>query len=289
MIDLMKNIKNLREITGVGFLDCKKALEQNNNNIENSVDFLRKKGLAKAIKKSSRQANEGAIGVYSNNHKTILLEVNTETDFAAKNEIFLDFLDKIGNYLLSTKDENNITTENFLKMTFGNKEISEHFTEVIAKIGENIVLKKIKIFLKEESNKIYHYTHNTYRPNIGKICTILQVEINKSNEETDRFGKNLCMHIAASKPLAIDKNELDNNLIEKEKDVQLASINASGKSKEIANKILIGKMNKFFSEVTLLNQPYIFDTDKTVNQAISEFSSKNSFKINRFELFILGS
>ena len=148
MIDLMKNIKNLREITGVGFLDCKKALEQNNNNIENSVDFLRKKGLAKAIKKSSRQANEGAIGVYSNNHKTILLEVNTETDFAAKNEIFLDFLDKIGNYLLSTKDENNITTENFLKMTFGNKEISEHFTEVIAKIGENIVLKKNKNFFK---------------------------------------------------------------------------------------------------------------------------------------------
>ena len=289
MSDLMENIKNLREITGAGFLDCKKALEENNNNIENSIDFLRKKGLAKAIKKSTREANEGAIGVYSNNFKTIVLEVNTETDFAAKNEVFLDFLDRLGNYLLSEENINMITTESFLKMSFENKKISDHFTDIIAKVGENIVLKKIQVYLKDKGTEIYNYTHNTYRPNIGKICSILKVELNKANEETAKFGKNLCMHIAASKPLAIDKDDLDINLIKKEEEVQLASINSSGKPKEIIEKILKGKMNKFFSEVTLLNQAFIFDTEKNVSQAISEFSSENSFKIDKYELFILGS
>ena len=289
MSNLMENIKNLREITGAGFLDCKKALVENNNDIEKSINLLRKKGLAKAIKKSSRETKEGAIGVYLNNSKTIILEVNTETDFAAKNEVFLNFLDQIGNYILTLNYQKNFILDDFLRMTFDNKKISEHFSDIITKVGENIVLKKIQIYIKDTGTEIYTYTHNTYRSNIGKICAVLKAKVNEINEESKQFGKNICMHIAASKPLAIDINELNKSLVNKEKEVLLSSIKSSGKSQEIIDKILIGRMNKFYSEVTLLNQPYIFDTDKKVKQAIEEFSAKNSFNIDKYQLFVLGS
>jgi len=289
MNDLMNNIKNLREITGAGFLDCKKALSENNNDIDKSINFLRKKGLAKAVKKSSREANEGVIGVFSNNSSTVLLEINTETDFAAKNEIFLNFVEKIGKYLLNSSNEKLQKTDTFLNSDFDNKKISEHFTEIISKVGENIVLRRIKVFIKEEGMEIFSYTHNNYRNNIGKICAILVAKIKETNEDSKQLGKNLCMHIAASKPIALDISDLDSNLIDKEKEIQLATIKSSGKPENILNKILEGKMNKFYSDVTLLNQLYIFDTEKKVKEVIAEFSSKNKFSISDYELFILGS
>tara|TARA_B100000579_G_scaffold321801_1_gene271508 strand:- start:2585 stop:3454 length:870 start_codon:yes stop_codon:yes gene_type:complete len=289
MNDLMNNIKNLREITGAGFLDCKKALSENNNDIDKSINFLRKKGLAKAVKKSSREANEGVIGVFSNDSSTVLLEINTETDFAAKNEIFLNFVEKIGKYLLNSSNEKLQKTDTFLNSDFDNKKISEHFTEIISKVGENIVLRRIKVFIKEEGIEIFSYTHNNYRNNIGKICAILVAKIKETNEDSKQLGKNLCMHIAASKPIALDISDLDTNLIDKEKEIQLATIKSSGKPENILNKILEGKMNKFYSDVTLLNQLYIFDTEKKVKEVIAEFSSKNKFSISDYELFILGS
>ena len=289
MNDLMNNIKNLREITGAGFLDCKKALSENNNDIDKSINFLRKKGLAKAVKKSSREANEGVIGVFSNDSSTVLLEINTETDFAAKNEIFLNFVEKIGKYLLNSSNEKLQKTDTFLNSDFDNKKISEHFTEIISKVGENIVLRRIKVFIKEEGIEIFSYTHNNYRNNIGKICAILVAKIKETNEDSKQLGKNLCMHIAASKPIALDISDLDTNLIDKEKEIQLATIKSSGKPENILNKILEGKMNKFYSDVTLLNQLYIFDTEKKVKEVIAEFSSNNTFSISDYELFILGS
>tara|TARA_Y100000590_G_C15673868_1_gene997252 strand:+ start:535 stop:1404 length:870 start_codon:yes stop_codon:yes gene_type:complete len=289
MNDLMSNIKNLREITGAGFLDCKKALNENNNDIDKSINFLRKKGLAKAIKKSSREANEGVIGVFSNNSSTVLVEINTETDFAAKNEIFLNFVDKIGSYLLKSSNVKTQTVDSFLNLDFENKKISDHFTEIIAKVGENIILKRIKVFVKEEGTEIFSYTHNNYRRNIGKICAILVTKIKEANEDSKQLGKNLCMHIAASKPIALDIDDLDNDLIDKEKEIQLATIKSSGKPANILNQILEGKMNKFYSDVTFLNQLYIFDTEKKVKEIIAEFSSKNTFNILDYELFILGT
>ena len=135
----------------------------------------------------------------------------------------------------------------------------------------------------------FSYTHNNYRNNIGKICAILVAQIKETNEDSKQLGKNLCMHIAASKPIALDIADLDSNLIDKEKEIQLATIKSSGKPENILNKILEGKMNKFYSDVTLLNQLYIFDTEKKVKEVISEFSSKNAFSISDYELFILGS
>ena len=288
MSNLIDNIKNLREITGAGFLDCKKALEENGNKIEKSIVFLRKKGLAKASNKSSRETKEGAIGVYMNNSIAIMLEVNTETDFAAKNSIFLDFVDQIGQYALSVNNTSILKLDKFLNHSFDGKKISEYFTEIIAKIGENIVLKRLSFINKSLDSEFFSYIHNPYRSNIGRICVILQAEVN-NKEDAKQFGKNLCMHIAASKPLALDIDKLDISLVEKEKDIQLATIKSSGKADNIIQKILEGKMNKFFSEVTLLNQPYIFDTDKNVRVAVSEFSSNNLFNILNFELFVLAS
>ena len=289
MSSLIDNIKNLRKLTGAGFLDCKKALKENNEDIEKSIDFLRTKGLAKASSKSSREANEGAIGIYKNDSNTVMIEINTETDFAAKNEIFLDFLDQIGDFSLKIDNLSNLSLNEFLNNTFDGKKISEYFTDIIAKIGENIVLKRFKVINKNSKNEIYTYIHNTYRHNIGKICVMLEAEINNSNDETYQFGKNLCMHIAASQPLALEISELNPSFVKKEKEIQRVSIRSSGKPDNIVDKILKGKMNKFYSEVTLLNQSYIRDPDKNIKSVISEFSSKNSFKIIQFELFVLGS
>jgi len=289
MSDLIDNIKNLREITGAGFLDCKKALEENDNKIEQSIDFLRKKGLAKAFKKSSREAKEGAIGVYMNNSIAIMLEINTETDFAAKNSIFLDFVDQIGQFALNVNNTSSLTIDDFFNQSFEGQKISEYFTEIISKIGENIVLKRLSFITRNLDSEFYSYVHNSYRSNIGKICVILKADVKNKDDVSRKFGKNLCMHIAASKPLALDVDQLDLSLIEKEKDVQLATIKSSGKPENIIKKILEGKMNKYFSEVTLLNQPYILDTDKKVRNVVSEFSTNNLFNIVNFKLFVLGS
>jgi len=287
MSDLMEGIKNLREITGAGFLDCKKALEENNHDIDLSIDFLRKKGLAKANKKSSREAKEGAIGVYSNNKMSTIIQINTETDFAAKNEVFLNFMDEIGNYSLEIKDMN-YSVENFLESTHNSKIISDYFKHIIAKIGENIILTKLYINDHKE-NYFSYYVHNSYKKNIGKIATFISYKANEDNDESKLLAKNLCMHIAASKPLSLNVENLNKDLIKKEKDIQLDLIKSSGKPDNIIEKILEGKMKKFYSESTLLNQNYILDPDLTVNKVINEFSKKNNFEIINYNLVSLES
>jgi len=286
MSDLMKNIKNLREITGAGFLDCKKALEENKNDIDNSIDFLRKKGLAKASKKSSREANEGAVGIFSNSNFTNILQINTETDFAAKNEVFLNFMEEIGNFSLNIKDPN-LTLEDFNNMIFDNISISDRFKNIISKIGENIILTKLLITKKTEESFISQYIHNPYKKNIGKIAVILKSEVENLNEEAKLLGKNLCMHIAASKPLALDIDHLDSKFIEKEKAVQLETIKESNKPNNIVEKILNGKMKKFYSESTFMNQYYIMDSEKTISDILNNFSKENKFKIINYYLVVL--
>jgi len=284
----MLNIKNLREITGAGFLDCKKALENSNNIIENAIDFLRKKGLAKAAKKSTRVANEGAIGIYSNETLTSIIQINTETDFAAKNEIFLNFMDEIGKFSLEANNKN-LTLDEFHNMSFDKRSINDHFKDIIAKIGENIILSTLIVTNKSKNSMIINYVHNAYKKNIGKIVAMIQATVDQDNEDARRFVKNLCMHIAASKPLAMNVDQLDKKIIDKEKSVQLEAIKSSGKPDNIIEKILEGKMNKFFSESVLLRQQYILDPDKTVEQVIANFSIKNKLNIINYELVILGS
>ena len=288
MNNIMVNVKNLRDMTGAGFLDCKKALEANDQSIEKSIVYLRKKGLAKANKKSSRQTNEGAIGLYSNEVKTVLIQINTETDFAAKNEVFLNFMNEIGGFALEV-DNINISLESFVKLSFRNKIISEYFTDIITKIGENIILSQLIIVPNNDGCMISTYIHNAYKKNIGKIAVVLKSKINEIDEESKILGKNLCMHIAASKPFALSIEKLNKNLIKKEREIQIETIKSSGKPNNILEKILEGKMKKFYSDSVLLEQPYILDLDKTVKQIITEFSKINNFEIIDYKLIVLNS
>ena len=288
MNNIMVNVKNLRDMTGAGFLDCKKALEANDQSIEKSIVYLRKKGLVKANKKSSRQTNEGAIGLYSNEAKTVLIQINTETDFAAKNEVFLNFMNEIGGFALEV-DNISISLESFVKLSFRNKIISEYFTDIITKIGENIILSQLIIVPNNDGCMISTYIHNTYKKNIGKIAVVLKSKVNEIDEESKILGKNLCMHIAASKPFALSIEKLNKNLIKKEREIQIETIKSSGKPNNILEKILEGKMKKFYSDSVLLEQPYILDLDKTVKQIITEFSKRNNFEIIDYKLIVLNS
>ena len=278
-------IKELREKTGAGFLDCKNALSENHNNIDQSIDSLRKKGLAKATKKSSREANEGAVGFYKNENISVILKINSETDFSAKSDTFLDFLDSIGNIALSTNDTN-LNIDSFLKVKDNGKSIADLLTEMIAKIGENLIINDLKVFDNKEA-KVNYYIHNPYRKNIGKIVAAVFYSSEEENENVKTFSKNLCMHIAASKPEAMDIDKLPEELILNEKKIQEEMIRDSGKPTNVVEKILEGTMKKFFSEVTLLNQSYVIDSDKTIKEVISDFNSSNSLILKNYILISL--
>ena len=283
MPNVTELIKELREKTGAGFLDCKKSLDENNNDIEKSVEALRKKGLAKASKKSDRAAVEGAVGVYSNDKIITLIKVNSETDFAAKSDTFLDFLDSLGEIVL--ENNTNLDKEQFLNLKYENGTVQDYFNSMIAKIGENLILNDLLIKENKHSSFSF-YIHNSYRKNIGKIISLLQYSSADDNIEIKNLSKNLCMHIAAMKPESIDIEDLDINLINKEEKIQRELILNSGKPSNIVDKILEGKMKKYFSEVTLLNQSYILDQDKTIKDVIDEFSKFN-FKLISFDLINL--
>jgi len=276
-------IKELRDKTGAGFLDCKKCLQENNNDIEKSIEALRKKGLAKASKKSDRDANEGAVGVYSNKDITALIKVNCETDFAAKSKTFLDFMDMLGKLVL--ENNSNLDKDQFLNLKHENGTVKEYFNSMIAKIGENLILNDLVIRENKVSDYNF-YIHNSYRSNVGKIVSLLEYSTNKKNIEIQTLTKNLCMHIAAMKPDSLDIDDLDRELVVKEEKIQKELILNSGKPSNIVNKILEGKMKKFYSEVTLLNQAYILDQDKNVKQVINEYSTFD-FRIISFELISL--
>ncbi len=282
--NLTELIKELREKTGAGFLDCKKSLEENNNDIEKSIEELRKKGLAKASKKSDRAANEGAVGIYSNKDIMVLIKVNSETDFAAKSDSFLNFLDTLGKLVL---ENNKIIDKNeFLNLKYENLTVQDYFKSMIAKIGENLVLNDLIIKENKISNYSF-YIHNSYRSNIGKIISLIEYSSsNNEDSKIEKLSKNLCMHVAAMKPEALDVDSLDKSIIENEEKIQRELILNSGKPQNIVDKILEGKMKKFYSEITLLNQSYILDQDKTVRIIIDEYS-KFDFKLISFELISL--
>ena len=281
----LKLIKDLREKTGAGFLDCKNALMENNDNIDLSIDSLRKKGLAKAIKKSSREVKEGAIGFYYNDNLSVILKINSETDFSAKGDTFLNFMDLLGAYALELNDIN-LNIDQFMSSNFDNKKISDLLSEMIAKIGENIVINELYVFSVKDFSMNF-YVHNPYRKNIGKIVSTIFFLSNKENENIKNFSKNICMHIAASKPEALDIDQLPANIIENEKNIQKEMILESGKPSSVMEKILEGKMKKFFSDVTLLNQKFVIDPDKTVKEAIDDFNSTEDFNLKSYKLISL--
>ena len=280
MSNITELIKELRSKSGAGFLDCKNALSENNNDIEKANEYLRKKGLAKASKKSSREAKEGAVGIYENKELVVIIRINSETDFAAKSETFLSFLDDLGQFALSL-NKPGIKKEDFLNLKYNESTVLDYFKSMISKIGENLVLNDLKIIDINNLNYSF-YVHNSYKKNIGKIISLVLFEADQVNDVINNLSKNICMHIAAMKPDSLDIDDLDEQKIQKEKDIQKELILNSGKPSAIVDKILDGKMKKYFSEVTLLNQSFILDPDKNVKSVIQEQGKEHNFDIKSF-------
>jgi elongation factor Ts len=261
---LLANIKKLRELTGVGFKDCKLAIDENNGDIDKSIEFLRKKGIAKASKKMSRTASEGLVLVNEIEGKVSIIEINSETDFVAKNNDFISFCKEISE--INLKESGNL--ENINKsIMHNNVDVKNNLIDLIAKMGEKITLRRSKFFDKSEG-KNYFYVHGSVEKNIGKIISI--VKLKNINDKNKDLGTKLAMHITAASPLSIDKNDLDKSLIDKELEIIKAEIVNSGKKPEIAEKIAKGKLNKFISDSTLMNQDWIMDPKIKVSDILKD-------------------
>ena len=281
-MSVLEKVKELRDVTGAGMQDCKNALKENDNNIEKSIEYLRKKGVLKAAKKSSRDAAEGLIILGEDKNSINLTEINSETDFVAKNVEFKNFCKKISEVSIKA---NNLDDLNNIKID--GAVIKDLIVNLVSKIGENIKLRRFKKILKENL-KMSFYVHNKVNNNMGKIISVLKY--NSKINESAQLASNICMHIAAMSPMALNENNLESDFINKEKKIIEEQIDKSGKKPEILEKIVRGKLNKVISENTLLNQKWVIDQELTVNQAIENFNKKNSdnFEILDFFKFKVG-
>ena len=288
MVLSSQTIKELRDKSGAGMLDCKKALEESEGNVEKAIEWLRKKGINTANKKASRDASDGLITAKIKDGMAVMLEINAETDFVAKNEVFTDFCENLSLTCLSNdvQDINSLSNLNFMGT---DKKVSDTLTDLIAKLGENIVIKKF-IKLSDKTQKVQKYLHNSVNENSGKIGVLLSYDCNELNDKVSDFSKNLCMQIAATNPKSVDRKNLDPKLVEKEEVIFREQLNNSGKPDEIINKIVEGKINKFYEEVCLDEQIFVMDGKIKINKLISNFNDENSFnfRIINFYIFKLG-
>ena len=281
---VLEKVKKLRELTGVGFKDCKIAIDENDGDIEKSIEFLRKKGIAKANKKMERVAADGLISICENDNKFSIIEVNSETDFVAKNEEFIKFVEEISNISLLNSGKMNDILNYQMK---NKKKVSDNLVDLIAKIGEKITIRRSD-FIDSVNSVNFSYMHTVVKKNLGKIGVLLSLETSMDKEKLNEFGKQLSMHIAASSPLSIDKDGLDHQILEKEKEIIKEELKNSGKEDKIIDKIAIGKLNKFISENTLLNQEWIMEPKKKVKDIIKTLAAKEKIVVKKFVRFKVG-
>ena len=280
----LNKIKKLRELTGVGFGDCNTAINECGGDIEKSIRYLRVKGISKASKKMERVANDGLICIHEENNKSSIIEINCETDFAAKNLEFLNFSENLSKLCFELKgDLNNLKKK---KMKDGNS-VDENLIKQIYKIGEKITIKRCNFF---DDNKYmnFSYVHAALKKNIGKLGVVVCIESKKFNEQIKDFGHKLAMHIAASNPLVIEVSQLDKKMLEKEKEIISEELRNSNKDANIVEKISKGKLEKFIQENTLINQIWIMDPKKKVKDVIAELGNENSITIKEFVRYKVG-
>ena len=279
----LENIKKLREITGVGFKDCKLAIDENNGDINKSIEYLRKKGIAKASKKMSRIAADGLVLIYEKNGMISAIEINSETDFVAKNKEFITFCKEISEINFKTRGDIKKIKSSIMK---NKKTAEETLIALISKMGEKITLRRSKFF---DNNKgiNFSYVHNSLEKNIGKVVSVVKLE---KNEKIDlkEIGSKLAMHIAASSPIAIDENEISRDILNKELEIIKEEVKNSGKKGEMIEKIANGKLKKFVSDNTLLNQIWIMDTKKKVKEVLKSCSGEEEIKVLDFVRFKVG-
>ena len=278
-------VKDLRETTGVGMMDCKQALAENNGDMEAAIDWLRKKGLSKAAKKAGRVAAEGLIGALTSGNKGVLVEVNSETDFVARNDLFQGLVKMIANVALTVGTD----VEKIKAAKVGTITIADAIADTIAKIGENMTLRRASQ-LSVGTGVIASYVHNSVEEGLGKIGVLVALESIGKADELKRFGRMVAMHVAASNPQALDASGLDADVVRREKEVLADKYKAQGKPANVVDKIVESGLKTFYKEVCLLDQAYIHEPDKSVSQAIKEAEGKvgGPIKVTGFVRYALG-
>ena len=282
MSDIEK-IKNLRQTTGAGFKDCNSALKESKGHLDKAAEILRVKGIAKASKKMSRDAKEGVILLSGDNKKTSLLEVNCETDFVAKNDDFISFVKELGD--LNNKCSSSLEDLKKSKMK-NEKTVDENLVALIAKIGEKITIGRIKT-IENKNSKNFSYQHSIIKDNVSKLGVIVSIDDTEKSENINIFGKQLAMHIAASNPIALNSDDIDKEVVDKEQQLITEELKNLGKPDDIAKKISIGKLNKFKEENSLMTQDWVMEPKKKVKDVLSELSKKD-IEINEFIRFKIG-
>jgi len=280
-------VKDLREKTGAGMMDCKKALAETSGDMEAAIDWLRKKGLSQAAKKSSRVAAEGLVGVATEGTVGAALEVNAETDFVARNDTFQAFVETATKLTLSAKgDVENLKTAAFPGES---RNVSEQLTHLIATIGENMNIRR-GAYLSVSDGVVTSYVHTAAKPGLGKIGVLVALESPGDKEKLAALGKQIAMHVAAAKPEALSAADVDPATLEREKAIYRDQAAASGKPADIIEKMLTGRVRKYYEEVVLLEQAYIMDDKSKVSQVVEKAAKDVGapVKLTGFIRFALG-
>ncbi|WP_455477395.1 translation elongation factor Ts [Bartonella sp. B41] len=280
-------VKELRELSGAGMMDCKAALADTNGDMEAAVDWLRKKGIAKADKKAGRVAAEGLIAVMSKDASAVLVEVNSETDFVARNDAFQTIVRNVAAAALGTQGSVEATSASFYPGS--QKTVEETIKDAIGTIGENITFRRsAKLFV--DDGVVATYIHNSVADGLGKLGVLVAIETTGSKEEAAVFGRQVAMHIAATNPLALTVEGIDSSIIEREREIFSDQARQSGKPEAIIKKMVEGRMRKFYEEVVLLSQPFVMNPDVTVEAALRDIEKSIGvpIKIKDFIRFALG-
>ncbi len=282
MSDIEK-VKQLRKSTGAGFKDCNLALNEAKGNLEKASEILRVKGIAKASKKMSRDAKEGVIVISGDVNKSSLIEINCETDFVAKNDDFINFVKELSE--INNACSSNIDNLKKSNMSDG-KSVEDTLVSLIAKIGEKITIGKA-LTVKNQNSQNFTYQHSIIKDNVSKLGVIVSLETSEKNEKINTFGKHLSMHIAASNPLALNSNEIEDEILNKEQELISEELKNSGKPEEIVKKISLGKLNKFKEENSLMTQDWVMEPKKKVKDVLEEIGIPD-LKIKEFTRIKIG-
>ena len=278
-------VKDLREKTGVGMMDCKQALNENNGDMEAAIDWLRKKGLSKAAKKAGRVAAEGLIGAVLAGTKGVLVEVNSETDFVARNEQFQGLVKMIGQVALKTGDD----VEKIKAAKVGDATVDTAIADAIATIGENMTLRRAAS-LSVPQGVVSSYLHNSVTDGLGKMGVLVALESSGKTDELATLGRQIAMHVAAANPVALDAAGIDPEVVRREKDVLADKSRQQGKPPHVIEKIVESGLKTYYKEVCLLEQAFIHDTGKSVAQAVKEAEGRvgGPIKVAGFVRYALG-
>jgi elongation factor Ts len=274
-------VKSLREQTGAGMMDCKKALIEADGNFDNAVDWLRKKGLSQAAKKSGRVAAEGLVGVASAALRGAMVEVNAETDFVARNETFQGFVETLARIALDVGDD--LETLKAASFPGAGRSVADELTHMVATIGENMTIRRARV-LSVPSGVVATYMHNSLKPGLGKIGVLVALEAPSELDGLELLGRQIGMHVAATRPDALDIDAVDPAALERERAVLSEQARASGKSEAIIEKMVEGRIRKYYEEVVLLEQVWVHDGESRVRAVVK----KAGGKLIAFDRFALG-